>query len=85
MTIRLCKDCRHYKASSLTQGPLNNLDKCVNPAVVKVDYVRGEDVPAFASLTRMLDVGKCGPTAELWEPHPEEFLSSEEEASDVEF
>ena len=79
--LRLCKDCLHFRANSHST-PTANIDWCHAPALVEVNVVRGEVKPVFCSVERA-PYGRCGLDAKHFQPHPDTFQATEQEASHV--
>lgn len=64
--IRLCRDCRYYRA----EPNMRSLDKCLHPLLAKApDLVRGDPQTTFCDSARA-DSDKCGPDAVRFEPIP---------------
>ena len=59
--MKLCKDCKHYKADEWS-----NLDSCTHPLIVPpVNPVRGNALKVYCDEQRM--AGKpCGHEGKMW-------------------
>ena len=81
LPLRLCKDCLHFRANSHSTVTAN-IDYCHAPALVEVSVIRGEVKPVFCSVERA-PYGRCGLDAKQFQPHPDTFLATSQEASHV--
>ena len=79
--LKFCVDCINYRASPHS-SPETNVDRCMSPALRAIDLVRGDFPPIFCDVERK-PYGRCGPSAEHWQPNPDRFTATSQECSHV--
>lgn len=58
MSIKLCINCAHFRASDHSVEGGANYDKCVNPEFVKLDLIRGNHSNRYCEQLRQ-NLGEC--------------------------